>query len=352
VSDDCCSERKLSKAALAADELLVMLGRTAVVKVDNPSSRAGFLRVVARIQRALMEATESLDVSFANKMLKALDVEWDELLASERDAALARAESMLPKPASYAKLVYPIFAEEAVPLVAAARAKAVQGVSLPIIDFANDEVVQHLIDGQAFYVAAEMQQRNVRLNEQVRALVLKAFSEGWTRKRLVKALGDVVRPDIILAKQEGYLDVLAGSFVGYARSYGQLSAYTDANISEYIWESVLDEVTCDVCRFLHGTVFEVEAGLNVFNRMAGNLDSGKEAAPWLRVGTNTFGERVIYSNSFGHRSEIATVLRSGVGTKDDEGQYASGYSAAQLAEKGLCLPPCHGRCRCTTVANV
>jgi hypothetical protein len=299
-----------------------------------------------------MAATEKLDASFAVRVLRALDIDIEDLTAAEREDFLARAEAALPRPALYAKVTAPIFAAEAEALVALSRLKALKDIDLPFLDLSEDAVVQHLADGQAFYVAAAMQARNVALKDEIRALVGRALSEGWTRAYLTAQLGKIASPEIILARQGSYLDVVAGAFVGYARTYGQLTAFRDAGITEYVWDSVLDEVTCLVCRFMHGTVFETQAGLATFERMTGNLDSSKEAAPWIRVGRNEFGEQTLYTKSFGHRREIATVTRSGVGTRDDQGEYSTTYNAAKLEGLGLNVCPIHGRCRCTIVANV
>ena len=349
----CCGDRKLISAVQAADELLLALGRPLPLeKADDPNDRKQFDRIVARILRELMAVTENLDTTFAVRVLNALDVDLEEMTAAERENFLQKAELALPRPARYAKVVAPVFAAEAESLVALARLKALDDVAVPLIDFADDAVVQHLADGQAYYVAAAMQQRNLILNQQIRTLVGKALEQGWTRAYLTKQLEKILEPEIILARQGNYLDVVAASFVGYARTYGRLTAYRDADIREYVWESVLDEVTCDVCRFLHGTVFEVQAGLSVFERMTGNLDSSKEAAPWIRVGPNEFGERTLYTKAFGHRRELAVVTRSGVGNRDDLGEYSTTYDARKLEGIGACVPPIHGRCRCTTVANV
>lgn len=106
----------------------------------------------------------------------------------------------------------------------------------------------------------------------------------------------------------------------------------------------------EVCRFMHGTVFSTSAGLAVFDRMAGFPDNAKEASPWLRTGKNADGQTVLYTKATGHRREIATVLRSGVGRRDDQGEFQTVHTAQSLEDLGICLPPAHGNCRSTIVA--
>lgn len=348
----CCDDHALIRGLRATDEILFSLGYEVLEKADDPTKRRGFDRIVARIQRELMAATEKLDESFAARVLRALGVDFQDLTAAEREDFLQRAELALPRPALYAKVTAPVFAEEAEALVALARLRALKDVALPELDLVNDAVVQHLADGQAFYVAAAMQARNTALNQEMRALVGQALAEGWTRKYLVRQLEALLSPEVVLARQANYLDIVAGAFVGYARTYGQMTAFRDAEIPTWTYDAVLDEVTCDVCRFLHGQTFTTAGALGVFERMAGNLDSSKEAAPWIRVGRNEFGEKVLYTKAFGHRREIATVLRSGVGERDDVGEYRTTYTTEKLEAVGACIPPIHGRCRCTPVANV
>jgi Hint-domain len=134
--------------------------------------------------------------------------------------------------------------------------------------------------------------------------------------------------------------------IGRAAPAYDLEVEQDAG---YLAEDVVVH-NSDVCRFMHGTVFLVKAGLQVFERMAGHPDNSKEASPWLRTGKDEEGRTVLYTKAMGHRRNIATVVRSGVGTRDDQGEFETVHSADSLEDLGICLPPAHGNCRSTIVA--
>ena len=59
-----------------------------------------------------------------------------------------------------------------------------------------------------------------------------------------------------------------------------------------------------------------------------------------------------YANSASGRTAIAEVLRSGVGTRDDVGEFRAMASHATPREIGVGFPPFHGLCWGTTVAVV
>lgn len=347
-------ELQLWRGQAAANEMLCACGYRHVEKVDNPLRRRTFDRIVARISAELQAATSEQDVTFADRVLEALDVDFGDLTAAEREAAIAEAVSALPVAARYATLVRPVFAAELTSLLTAARLAAFSDLreaarALGIEDF---ETLDALANGQSRYIASFMVKRNQELEKRFRAIIARAVDEGWRRQDVSRELEGLLKPTEILRRQRGYYDVVAGAAVGYTRTYGQLSAFRDAGIERYIWESVLDEVTTDVCRFMHGHVFEVGAALDVFSRMATHLDAAKEAAPWLRMGRNADGQTILYTKTDSTRREIAVVVRSGVGRKDDQGQFSTVYDAARLQALGVCLPPAHGNCRSTIVADV
>jgi hypothetical protein len=343
---------ELVRAVRATDDLLGMCGFACVHKAKNPLKRRTFDQIVAQLSAELLEATYELDLVAAREMLQELDVDFAGLSASGRDQVFAAVEASLPNPALYQPLVLGVLAA-ALPalLLAAYGAAASRRGGAPSAD--DVALAERLRDGQARYAQVYMMDRNAHLLARVRALVDRSITDGWARGRLVEALHDVFDPEHVLARSAAYYDVVAGAFVGYTRTYGQLAAYRDAGIERWIFEAVLDEVTSDICRFMHGRVFTVQGALGVFDRIAGNLEAAKDSAPWLREGRNADGAKVLYTlSSDGHRREIATIVRSGFGARDDQGAYDTTYDSARLEAVGVCLPPLHGRCRSTVVADV
>ncbi|NIO76638.1 MAG: hypothetical protein GTN69_12330 [Armatimonadetes bacterium] len=103
------------------------------------------------------------------------------------------------------------------------------------------------------------------------------------------------------------------------------------------------------CRFLHGTVFSVAAGLARYEaadklRDPTAIDS---VMPWTTERVIQSGEHEgktgVYIRGAERLERVFVVERSGVGAKDRIGTYSNALSPNQLTEKGLGYPPLHMR---------
>jgi hypothetical protein len=138
--------------------------------------------------------------------------------------------------------------------------------------------------------------------------------------------------------------------VARGRSYAQLSAYAEAGIAGYRIVAVLDEVTTQTCRFLDGKTFAVSQGLDLFDRVEAAPDQLPELNPWIREQRDPdTGRRSLYVARGDTRVPLADIERSGVGTRDDRGEFARGLGERELGDLGIGFPPYHGLCRSTTV---
>jgi hypothetical protein len=82
-------------------------------------------------------------------------------------------------------------------------------------------------------------------------------------------------------------------------------------------------------------------------------DAIKAAAPWIReVRDPQTGRRRLEVGSADATTVIAEVARSGIGNRDDPGEFASAMAELELEALGLGPPPYHARCRTTTVPVV
>jgi hypothetical protein len=149
--------------------------------------------------------------------------------------------------------------------------------------------------------------------------------------------------------------VVAGAFIGNGRSYSQMSNYAEAGITRYLIEAVLDERTTEICRYLHGKVFEVGDALRRFDALdrLTRPEDVKDVQPWVRETTDSeSGRRVLYVSRGGVRTPIVEVTRSGVGAVDDRGEHGRAVTNRELMDLGVGFPPYHGLCRTTTVPEV
>jgi hypothetical protein len=104
---------------------------------------------------------------------------------------------------------------------------------------------------------------------------------------------------------------------------------------------------------MHGRVVSVEASLRHFDRVdrLSRPEDVKTALPWAREAVSAeSGNTLLYVNTPRGRVALAEVTRSGVGTRDDRGEFRRVAADAALTRAGVMWPPFHGRCRTGTVA--
>ena len=115
--------------------------------------------------------------------------------------------------------------------------------------------------------------------------------------------------------------------------------------------AVLDEATTPTCRFLDGKTFSVSNGLDLFDQVEAEPDSLPELTPWVRESTNpTTGRRSLTVQRQGEPFAIADIVRSGVGSRDDRGEFAQGLDENELGDLNIGYPPYHALCRSSSVS--
>ena len=64
------------------------------------------------------------------------------------------------------------------------------------------------------------------------------------------------------------------------------------------------------------------------------------------------GKRSLTVERGGKRISIADIVRSGVGARDDLGDFAQGLDENELCNLGAFLPPLHAMCRSTSSSTI
>ena len=246
------------------------------------------------------------------------------------------------------------FGDAADQVVASTRshARRAQGLAIGADFNAMDRrVTEHLVSSNLSFVTNEYGRRLDGLGEKARRIVAGGVEAGLGRDEITGNLKRVAERSLI-GRSTSYWDVVAASFISNGRSFAQLSSYAEAGIERYLIEAVLDEQTTETCRFLHGKTFSVGDGIRRFEQLEsmGNPDELKAAQPWVRQATDpSTGRTALFVNRGGARGPLAEVTRSGVGSKDDLGEFTGGASSSELMDMGVGFPPYHGLCRTTTV---
>jgi hypothetical protein len=340
----------LHDAGAAADEVLRGL-RVEVTKALDLSTPRGFDRAVAVLGARLRSATHQSDVAAVRAAVGSLDVDWASTTPTERSRLVSRALVE----AKRALAIVPVrirapFGEAAESVIRATRsdARLRQGLAISAEFNALDRrIAKHIVRFQGNFVRDEYGRRLDALGAQAKAIVARGLEQGLGRADIAGDLERAARSALV-ERSRGYWETVASAFVGQGRSLAQVSSYAEAGIERYEIVAVLDERTTAICRLMHGRVVSVEASLRHFDRVdrLSRPEDVKTALPWAReaVGAES-GNTLLYVNTPRGRVALAEVTRSGVGTRDDRGEFRRVASDAALTRAGLMWPPFHGRCR-------
>ena len=348
--------RVIGAAREAADEVIERYLRVPLGKAFNLGTGRGFDRAVARLASLLSARAADSDDAAVRAAVAVLDVDWAATTAEQRRTLVARAlQASGRRTAGVPRAVSAVLGDAASEVVEATRDAARRGQRLGVAaDFnaLDRRIVRHLTTSRANYVRDEYGRRHDAFGERARQIVADSLESGLGREDIARDLEAAAR-DVIAGRGSFYWETVAGAFVSNGRSFAQLSAYAEAGIERYLIEAVLDERTTEICRFLHGKTFTVSTGLQTFERVESEPDDVKEITPWVREALDPdTGRKVLFVERGARRVPVAEVVRSGVGSRDDRGDFARGLGERDLAGLGITFPPYHGLCRTTTVADV
>jgi SPP1 gp7 family putative phage head morphogenesis protein len=356
-------EQDCACAVALLDEVVRAGFRVEIEKALDPLDPEGFVQIVARLSRAMSRATERTEEAILRKAIQNLDVDWGSLTAERRARIIEAARTSV---ASASKTVIPAIQQElrvAGPRVVtrsrrgerrrlSAEFRTRIGASMSLRD---QRIVRHMVRSQAHFVRDEYGRRAAAYSRQARAIVAEGVFEGLGREEIAELLDARLGVRAGMARSRAYWNVVAATFAARSRTYAQLASYDEAGIERYVFEAVLDERTTDQCASLHGRTFETQKSLELFRRVEASRDPEdvKDITPWLRVGRDPEGRRVMFTQARnGTRTFVGEVVRSRVGQRDALPQLRGMKSSGDLQEMGLSMPPLHGLCRSTIVADV
>ncbi len=352
-----------TRGVLAAEAILKKVHRVSVAKVLDPLVDSDFLVMVERLSASLKSSTGPTEGAAIRRSLRALDVDWENLSAAQRDRAFVAADVAIGRAfpgvvrAVRIQLQGPrgaMFGPTRRSWARRSRTRAFpRAITISPQLSATDRVAERLVrTSSTNFVRDELGRRRDDLSEKAREIVARGLDQGLGRDVIARDLAAAFGDRIV--RSEAYYEVVAGAYMNRARTYSSLLSFQDAGVENYVFEAVLDEVTTDICRFYHGQTFSTSKGIEAMNRTLELEDPEqiKDVSPWLRTGKSPDGTRNIFFMRGGQRVRVAQIDRSGVGNRDDVGSYSRAMTPRQLEAAGIPFPPLHGRCRSTVVADV
>jgi hypothetical protein len=349
--DKCVTDSRLSeirKGRAAADDILERYFRFNIHKAYDLGSPGGFDRAVVDLADKLRAKVGSSDDEAVRAAISVLDVDWKSTSAAERRNLIAqslvaagRKTAIVPQ---QIQVVFDGAADEVVQAArSAARRKHKLGISADL-NALDKRIINYLRSSQATFVRDEYGRRHEVFSRKARDIVARGLESGLGRDDIARDLETAARATLA-AKGSFYWDVVAGSFISNGRSFSNLSAFAEAGIEHYTIEAVLDEVTTDICRFLHGKTFAVSQGVKQFEEVEADPDNIKNLSPWVRSARDAEGRQTLFVERNGERHAVAEVTRSGFGTTDSRGEFSRTLSTDELSNLGISYPPFHGLCR-------
>lgn len=351
------------RGALAADAIIEAGYGVRIEKALDPLDPDDFVTIVGRLSSALSKATVKTDVETLNKILDGLDVDWPNLSKKQIDKIVDATASILAKSAE--KIIPPVQRELEVvgPRVVKAtkrgqkkvlpqRLSAKINIAMSLVD---QQIIDHAVGSQSLFITDEYARRAADYSRKARSVVAAGLEKGLGRDEISRDLQNAIGVKPGLRKSKQYWDVVSGVFTNRSRVWGALVSFDEAGVDRYIFEAVLDERTTDQCAALHGKTFSVQNGISQYKAAAAADDpeAVKDIQPWLRVGKDDEGRRILFTQSRdGERTFVGEITRSQVGIKDTTAQTRNMMSTTQLQDAGITMPPLHGSCRSTIVADV
>jgi SPP1 gp7 family putative phage head morphogenesis protein len=340
----------LHAARSAADALLESYLCLPVRKAIDTATPAGFDRAVARLSAELRTASAPTEDQAFRRAVAALDVDWGRTTREQRSALVRRA--VQEAGAVLQAGVGPVeakLAPAARQVLRATRDGARRSGLTVSADFnaLDRRMLDYLRTSETGSVRDAFGRRAQALSERARAVVASGLEQGLGRAEIASAL-ERAATDTLKQPSRFYWETVAGAFTGRARSYGQLSSFAEAGITRYRIEAVLDEHTTPTCRFLHGREFTIASALASFREAEERPEDLKVIHPWVRERLDAeTGRRQLYVRRGEERVPLAEELRSGLGRRDDVGEFRGLGDPAVL---GVIAPPFHGLCRSTLVS--
>lgn len=341
--------------AHAAEDLLRDVFR--IEKVLDPLDAGDFMAIVRRLSRALRGVTGPADAAALRRALKRLDVDWPNLPPAAHEQVIRAAREAL---GSVEQQVLPridqVFEVEADDVVRRSRRSTVRRLGLRIsADTTRTDVriARFVRESQGNFIRDEYGRRRDDFGARAKDIVASGVERGLGRDDIVADLSSAMASASFNQSRE-YWEMVSMVFTNRARTYTQLGAFDEAGIDRFRFDAVLDEVTSEVCRFMHGKVFTVERAMGRFREVerARDPDVIKDAQPFVQVGEDADGNQVLFYERGGRRRAVAQVDEPAVGARDEVGRYSRALSPAQLEAAGVSVPPLHGRCRSTITAEV
>jgi hypothetical protein len=334
-----------------------------VCKADEPLTREGFGVLVRRLFRNTSETASVAERRALGRVIRELrNKPWPDLNQEEIEAvvgAAGRAISGIGGGAAFRREM----ASHLDDLVERTVVASMTGVAPNIAGMLTADqsaMAARIARDPLVFMAGRYGRVGSRFERLAQREIARGVRVGLSEREIGRRLAANANMAIGVGRSASYYGIVANAAIGRARSFGQMVGYQEAGFEMYRWEAVMDQRTCEVCRFLDGQEFPVSSGLGRFSAARRQRDperAVRENFNWYRLVGSTESDDGYRSGGVIHVGPpqrgaevgpaVATVRESAVGQVDRPGTFRRHRGA--LGAGGTISPPAHGNCRCTTV---
>lgn len=219
----------------------------------------------------------------------------------------------------------------------------------------DSRVVEAVAESTANFIRDAAGRRLTAASATARDIVSRGVADGFDRRAILKMLREEL-PIEAQQQSDAYYRMAADVYAQRSRSFGALLSFEDARVAVYEWSAILDEPTCNVCRFMDGRRFYVAPALRTLRETAelSDPEDVRFSQPWLseRRDSETGRSTIGFTSRSGERVIVANVIESAANIADARGTFAARMSERDMQSLGISAPPIHGHCRCVIVAVV
>lgn len=337
----------------AAEDLLKFVCGVDVRKALNPLKAQDFGRIVRSLSLSLRGHVVPVEDAALKMALSKLDARWTDLGPEARAKLIKEAAHYLGPPvvARVLPKIDETLSFAAADIVPNTKKHAVLTYGLrvsPDLNATDERIAKYVRVSQGHFITNRYGERMQAFADKAREIVASGLARGSgsgdIADRLHAELG------VHVDRGAAYWNTIAMVFANRARTMTQLASYHESGITAYVVESVLDEATSDVCRFMHGKRFPVASAMRRFQDVEDAESPGdvKTLQPFVSIGKDGDRDVLVFGND-ADRQVVAHVTESAVGRRDAVGSYSSAMDDEALEAAGVSTPPFHGNCRTTIV---
>jgi hypothetical protein len=347
--------RELARAGVRAADFFLkdFFGLSPISKAPSILTPVGFDRTVLGLLGELQKETGAQTKAALTGFLSKLNQDWPSMTPEARSKAIEGAgKTYLGLTAGIGPDVADVLKKNGPTIVGNTKADTRKRDNLDIgieLSGVDHRVIEASANHQALYVRDQFGARSVRYSQMARDVVTKGLEDGLDRYDIGKDLAKTfVGTDG--NRNDAYWQLIASVFTARSRTYGQLAGFQEAGIDTFQFESVLDERTSEVCRFMHGRTFSVSNGLRGYAETSASDDpeAVKDIQPWGSVGKDEKGNKGIFIGSGEGRALAAHIEQPAIGTQG-VGKYKPAMTDGEMDAAGFSAPPLHGHCRSTII---